>query len=104
MIGSMANGHNPRPAALWRVMVECWLRCQSLILIRQHQFGFTSKLCTQNVGGENWLSSTAFGGTNDAIAPVGAVSHTEEPGLNRIEKNAIYFGIWANGKNFAVCT
>ncbi len=37
MIGNMANGHHPRPATLWRVAVESWLRCQGLIVIRQNQ-------------------------------------------------------------------
>ena len=36
-IGSMANGPHPRPATLWRVTVESWLRCQAQIVIRQNQ-------------------------------------------------------------------
>ena len=50
-----------------------------------------------------WLSSNAFGGTNYSNTPVGAVSHTEEPGLGGVEDSSIYFGLWAAGKNFAVC-
>jgi hypothetical protein len=37
MIGKMTNGRHPRPATLWRMMVEAWLRCQGLIAIRQNQ-------------------------------------------------------------------
>jgi hypothetical protein len=36
MIGKTAKGHHPRPATLWRVTVESWLRCQGLIVIRQN--------------------------------------------------------------------
>ena len=36
MIGNMAHGPHPRPATLWRVTVESWLRCQGLIVIRQN--------------------------------------------------------------------
>jgi transposase InsO family protein len=37
MIGNKTNGHQPRPATLWRVTVESWLRCQGLIVIRQNR-------------------------------------------------------------------
>jgi hypothetical protein len=37
MIGKTAKGHLPAPAALRRVTVESWLRCQGLIVIRQNQ-------------------------------------------------------------------
>lgn len=37
MIEKTANGPHPRPATLWRVTVESWLRCQGLIVIRQNQ-------------------------------------------------------------------
>src|SRR5208283_5365043 len=37
MIGKTANGRHPRPATLWRVTVEAWLRCQGLIAVRQNQ-------------------------------------------------------------------
>ena len=37
MIGNTTNGHHPRPATLWRLTVESWLRCRGLILIRQNQ-------------------------------------------------------------------
>jgi hypothetical protein len=37
MIGKTANGHQPQPATLWRVVVESWLRCQGLIVVRQNQ-------------------------------------------------------------------
>ncbi len=50
-----------------------------------------------------WFSSNAFGGTNYSNTPIGAVSHTEEPGLLYVENSSIYFGLWAGGKNFAIC-
>jgi hypothetical protein len=50
-----------------------------------------------------WYSSNAFGGTNYSNTPIGAVSHVEEPGLPGVENSAIYFGLWAGGKNFAIC-
>jgi hypothetical protein len=37
MIGKTTNGCHPRPATLWRVTVESWLRCQGLIAVRQNQ-------------------------------------------------------------------
>ena len=36
-IGSMAKEHHHRPATLWRVTVEIWLRRQGLITVRQNQ-------------------------------------------------------------------
>ena len=50
-----------------------------------------------------WFSSNAFGGTNYSNTPIGAVSHTEEPQLFGVENSATYFGLWAAGKNFAIC-
>jgi len=51
-----------------------------------------------------WFSSNAFGGTNYSNTPVGAVSHTEEPGSpGNCENSAIYFGLWASEKDFAIC-
>jgi hypothetical protein len=49
-----------------------------------------------------WFSSTAFGGTNYENTPVCAVSHTDEPGPNAVDYPS-YFGLWAQGKSFAVC-
>jgi transposase InsO family protein len=37
MLGKTMNGSNPRPATLWRVTVESWLRCQGLIAVRQNK-------------------------------------------------------------------
>jgi hypothetical protein len=37
MIGETTNGCHPRPASLWRITVESWLRCRGLIAIRQNQ-------------------------------------------------------------------
>jgi hypothetical protein len=37
MIGNTTNGRLPRPATVWRVTVEAWLRCQGLIAVRQNQ-------------------------------------------------------------------
>ena len=51
----------------------------------------------------HWFSSNAFGGTNYSNAPIGAVSHTEEPYLPGVANSATYFGLWAAGKNFAIC-
>jgi len=50
-----------------------------------------------------WFSSNAFGGTNYVNTPVGAVSHVEEPEIGNLEDSAVYFGLWASGKNFAIC-
>jgi hypothetical protein len=49
-----------------------------------------------------WFSAGAFGGTGYANTPVGAVSHTDEPGEGA-NKPEVYFGLWEAGKNFAVC-
>lgn len=37
MIEKTAHGHQPKPATLWRVTVESWLRRQGLISIRQNK-------------------------------------------------------------------
>lgn len=37
MIEKPVNGDHHRPATLWRVTVESWLRCQGLITVRQNQ-------------------------------------------------------------------
>ena len=49
-----------------------------------------------------WFSAPAFGGTNYSNTPVGAVTHTDEPGLDYVNDAALYFGLWASGKNFAL--
>lgn len=51
-----------------------------------------------------WFSPTAFGGTNYECVPVGAVTHCDEPGqgLSGVNDSAIYFGLWAAGKNFGI--
>ena len=50
-----------------------------------------------------WFSDIAFGGTNHENTPVGAVSHTDEPGLGSVNDPLPYFGLWASGKSFAIC-
>jgi hypothetical protein len=50
-----------------------------------------------------WLSPNAFGGANYSNTPVGAVTHTEEPSAPSCENSQVYFGLWASGKNFAIC-
>jgi hypothetical protein len=51
-----------------------------------------------------WFSSYAFGGTNYSCTPIAAVSTTDEPELGDAAiDNAIYFGLWAGGKNFGIC-
>jgi len=49
-----------------------------------------------------WYASDAFGGTNYANTPVGAVTHVEEPQLIFVNNASVYFGLWAGGKNFAI--
>ncbi|HTG44550.1 MAG TPA: hypothetical protein VK633_08460 [Verrucomicrobiae bacterium] len=48
-----------------------------------------------------WFPSYAFGGTAYSRTPVGAVSHTDEPGAAWNDP-AKYFSFWAAGKNFAI--
>ena len=50
-----------------------------------------------------WFSASAFGGTNYSNTPVGAVSYVDEPNTAGINNPEIYFGLWAAGKNFAIC-
>ena len=50
-----------------------------------------------------WFSSNAFGGTNYSNMPVGAVSSVAEPFNYGACDPQIYFGLWASGKNFAIC-
>ncbi len=43
-------------------------------------------------------------GANYECVPVGAVTHCDEPGqgLSGVNDSAIYFGLWAAGKNFGI--
>lgn len=51
-----------------------------------------------------WFSRPAFGGTNYENTPVGAITHTEEPGGGpACAYGDVYFCLWAAGKNFAMC-
>jgi hypothetical protein len=50
-----------------------------------------------------WFAPNAFGGSNYANTPVGGVTHVDEPKLAGVESMATYFGLWASGKNFAIC-
>jgi len=50
-----------------------------------------------------WFSQSAFGGTNYENTPIGAVSNTDEPLLVGVNNPSLYFGLWASGKNFAIC-
>ena len=50
-----------------------------------------------------WFSDIAFGGTNYENTPIGAVSHTDEPGLSNVNDAGLYFALWASGKNFSIC-
>lgn len=47
-IGTMTNGHHHTIAALWRLTVESWLRCQGLISVRH-----STKNC-QPIFPKNW--------------------------------------------------
>ncbi len=49
-----------------------------------------------------WFSQDAFGGTNYSNTPVGAVTHTDEPGLDGVNDSHLLFGLWAQGKSFAI--
>jgi transposase InsO family protein len=50
MLEKTANDPHPRPATLWRVTVESWLRCQELIVVRQNKNVSTTfpKIWSQN--------------------------------------------------------
>lgn len=50
-----------------------------------------------------WFSSNAFAGTNYSNTPIGAVSNVDEPGRPDTSYGAIYFGLWASGKNSSIC-
>jgi hypothetical protein len=53
-----------------------------------------------------WFSYNGFGYAtfiNYENTPVGAVTHTDEPGLPNVEDASVYFGLWALGKNLAIC-
>lgn len=50
-----------------------------------------------------WFSSNAFGGISYTNTPIGSVSHVAEPGLPGVQNASEYFGLWATGKNFAIC-
>ena len=50
-----------------------------------------------------WFSQNAFGGTNYSNTPVGAVTHTDEPGLFGVNNPQVFFGLWVQGKTFSQC-
>jgi len=51
-----------------------------------------------------WFSQYSFGGTNYENTPVGAVCNGDEPfAVTPGVDPSKYFGLWASGKNFAVC-
>jgi hypothetical protein len=50
-----------------------------------------------------WFAANGFGGSNYSNTPVGAVTHVEEPSLGGVNNASVYFGLWAGGKNFAIC-
>jgi alpha-tubulin suppressor-like RCC1 family protein len=49
-----------------------------------------------------WFANTAFGGSNYANTPVGAVTYVDEPSVGTASAR-IYFGLWDAGKNFGIC-
>lgn len=49
-----------------------------------------------------WFSNNAFGGAGYSNTPIGAVCYGDEPGAYATD-NSKYFGLWASGKNFAIC-
>ena len=51
------------------------------------------------------ISSTGFQTMSlvERIMPVGAISSVEEPSTLGVCDPKMYFGLWAAGKNFAVC-
>jgi hypothetical protein len=50
-----------------------------------------------------WFSPNAFGGSNYSNTPIGAVTYVYEPSAVGVNNSSIYFGLWAGGKNFAIC-
>jgi hypothetical protein len=50
-----------------------------------------------------WFSEIAFGSTNYENTPVGAITHTDEPGLPSVNDAKVYFGLWVSGKVFSAC-
>ena len=50
-----------------------------------------------------WFASTAFGGLNYSNTPVCAVTHVDEPGLPGVSDSQVYFRLWCQNKNFAIC-
>jgi len=50
-----------------------------------------------------WFSAGAFGGLGYENTPVGAITHTDEPGLGTPAFHARYLALWASGKIFAIC-
>lgn len=51
----------------------------------------------------DWFSPSAFGGTNYSNTPIGAATQVLEPKLAGVNNCSVYFGLWAAGKDFAIC-
>jgi len=49
-----------------------------------------------------WFASNAFGGSSYSNTPIGGPTYVEEP-LAGATDNAMLFGLWASGKNLAIC-
>jgi len=78
-----------------------WSGNSSWWIIRTEE-SYNGQISTGQGNFVKWFYPNAFGGTNYSNTPIGAVSSTEEPGAGAIN-NSIYFGLWASGKNFAIC-
>jgi len=50
-----------------------------------------------------WFASSSFGGTNYSNTPVGGVTHVMEPDYAGVSDSSLYFGLWVQHKNFAIC-
>ncbi len=50
-----------------------------------------------------WFSTNGFGSMNYENTPVGAITHTDEPGALLLNLPYPYLPLWAAGKNFAIC-
>jgi hypothetical protein len=60
---------------------------------------FNGQRATGQSGYLTWFATNAFGGTNYAHTPVGAITHVDEPGGDYDDVES-YYGNWAAGRSF----
>jgi hypothetical protein len=74
-----------------------WYLIETVVSFTGQRYRWSSDHFTE------WFAGNAFGGENYSNTPIGAVTYVDEPYEIGINDVSIYFGLWASGKNSAIC-